>query len=391
MGTPDFHTHTNYMKDNAERSGWIDVLRISACMMVVMSHCCDGFVAMFDADRTSFITGTLIGSMMRASVPLFVMMTGTLLLPIRPGVTLGGFYRKRIGRIAVPLIFWSLALPLLAFVYFNGPGASSANASVDMASYTSEGLFNRLWTWILNFNFDTTPLWYLYMLAGLYLILPIADAWLKQASRKDERNFLLVWGATLFLPYLKLFAPYIGYAGNYGNMDIFGGCDWNAFGTFHYVSGFLGYIVLAHYLIRYPLQWSTKKLYAVNAALFAIGYAITAGGYIWMQSLFPGDYAYLEIVWLFNGPNVFLMTFAAFTTFQRLAAAPRPWLKYLASLTFGIYLCHFIFIMAGYDLFDISGLPAALRILCMFVFALTSAAVLTALMRLLPLTRRFVE
>lgn len=373
------------------RSGWIDVLRIMACMMVVLSHCCDGFVAQFDTDRASFLTGTLIGSLMRASVPLFVMMTGALLLPLRSGTSMGSFYRKRIGRIAVPLVFWSFALPLLAYAYFRGPGAASTNPSVDLSAYTSEGLVNKLWTWVLNFNFDTTPLWYLYMLAGLYLIIPVIDAWLRQASQKDERTFLFIWSATLFIPYLKLFAPALGYTGNYGNMEIFGECDWNAFGTFYYASGFIGYIVLAHYLIKYPLKWSNAKLYSVNAALFAIGYAITAGGYVWMQSRFPGNYAYLEIVWLFNGVNVFLMTFAMFTTVQRMAAAPRPWLKYIASLTFGIYLCHFIFIMIGYDLFDIAALPLVLRILSMFVFTFTSAAIVTALMRLTPFTRRFVE
>ena len=43
-----------------ENVGWIDVLRILACFMVVFSHCCDGFVAQFNNNRASFLTGTLL-------------------------------------------------------------------------------------------------------------------------------------------------------------------------------------------------------------------------------------------------------------------------------------------------------------------------------------------
>ena len=34
--------------------GWVDALRILACFMVVLAHCCDGFVAQFDSDPTAF-------------------------------------------------------------------------------------------------------------------------------------------------------------------------------------------------------------------------------------------------------------------------------------------------------------------------------------------------
>lgn len=81
----------------ADHIGWIDSLRVLACFMVVFSHCCDGFVAQFDADRASFLTGTMLGSLMRSCVPLFVMITGVLLLPLPQSSTLGGFYRRRVA------------------------------------------------------------------------------------------------------------------------------------------------------------------------------------------------------------------------------------------------------------------------------------------------------
>lgn len=239
-----------------ENIGWIDLLRVIACFLVVLSHSCDAFVAQFSNNHGAFLTGTLIGSSVRACVPLFVMMTGVLMFPVRYSMT--DFYKKRIGRIVVPLIFWSLALPILYFVYLNY-GVSTQSPSIDMANFTSATMLNKMYTFIFNFNYDTTPLWYLYMLVGLYLVIPILNSWLENASQKDIKLFLYVWGISLFIPYIKMVAPMLGYTGNYGNMGLFGVCDWNEFGTFYYVSGFIGYIVLAYYLVKYPLDWSWKK------------------------------------------------------------------------------------------------------------------------------------
>ena len=48
-----------------EHLGWIDLLRVLACFLVVLSHCCDPFVAQFDADRSAFLTGMFTGSTVR--------------------------------------------------------------------------------------------------------------------------------------------------------------------------------------------------------------------------------------------------------------------------------------------------------------------------------------
>jgi len=148
-----------YTVDNG-RVAWVDSLRILACAMVVVSHCSDGFVAEFGADKEAFLTGTLVGSLMRPSVPLFVMITGVLLLPLPDGCSMALFYRRRVVRIAWPLVSWSLLLPVMAYLYFTGSGSGSANPSVDLSAYTHDALVGRLWSWVLNFNFDTTPLWY---------------------------------------------------------------------------------------------------------------------------------------------------------------------------------------------------------------------------------------
>ena len=77
------------------------------------------YVAAFDTDRTAFLSGVFSGSLVRCSVPLFVMMTAVLLLPVRTDTA--AFYRRRIGRVVLALVFWSVALPLLYFLYVRRP------------------------------------------------------------------------------------------------------------------------------------------------------------------------------------------------------------------------------------------------------------------------------
>jgi surface polysaccharide O-acyltransferase-like enzyme len=371
--------------------GWIDALRVIACLMVVSSHCCDPFVAHFDANREMFLTGVFSGSLVRPCVPLFAMMTAVLLLPIKSGTTINQFYRKRIGRIVPPLVFWSIALPLMAFFYFTVVSPNTPNPQLSVSDYTTGTLLQRLYTFVFNFNFDTTPLWYLYMLIGLYIIMPILSSWLVQATQKELKTLLYIWGITLVLPYVKMVAPLLGYTGNYGHMGLFGECDWNVYGTFYYISGFIGYLILAYYLKNYPLNWSWKKMAFICIPMFAVGYAITSVGYVITNAYFPGNYAYLEILWYFAGINVFMMTFPVFIAIQKLNTRSRKWLSYAAKLTFGIYLCHFTFTFLSYDLYNIPTLPYMLRIILAAVTTATISALLTWGLYTFKPTRKFVS
>lgn len=373
-----------------ETIGWIDVLRVFAAFLVVFSHNCDSFVASFDKDYSTFLTGVLAGSLTRPCVPLFVMMTEVLLLPVKAGTGLGDFYRKRIGRLVKPLIFWSLALPLAFWAYFSTVGAPTSNPSIDASAFNTGSLVDKLYTWIFNFNFDTTPLWYLYMLAGLYLVMPIMSAWLDRAGKKEVRLVLKIWIASLLVPYLTMLAPLIGYQGNYGNMGIFGVCDWNIYGSFYYVSGFVGYLLLSYYLSRWPLRWSWAKTWAICLPVFVAGYAMTAGGFLWFQKMFPGDYAYLEIVWLFCGINVMMMTVPVFIIVQKWNPASSPLMTRLASLSFGVYLCHFVFVYMAFDWFDIEGLSPVIRIICGAFVSTLLAVALSFLFQTIKPLRQFI-
>ncbi len=372
-----------------EQIGWIDLLRVLACFLVIVSHSCDPFVGRFDTNYSEFLNGAFIGSMVRCCVPLFVMMSGVLLLPVK--MDMPTFYSKRAKRLLLPFVFWSLSLPVLYFLYVNYSGIEIISPNIVLEEYTVKRTIEKMYTFIFNFNYDTTPLWYLYMLIGLYLFMPIISAWLKQAEKRDIQWFLRIWVISMCLPYVQMVAPLLGYTGNYGNMGLLGICDWNAYGMLYYFSGFLGYIVLAYYLVQYPLNWSWNRTLGMAIPMFLIGYAITAGGFILTQKYYPGSYANLEIIWYFSGINVFMMTFAVFIIMQNLKVKATPLLTKAANLTFGIYLCHFIFVQFGYDIiYPNLPVPPAIKILSIAVFSFAISLLITWLLSLNKVTKKVI-
>lgn len=371
------------LKINPGQIGWVDFLRILACFLVVLAHCCDPFVGSFDGS-TNFKAAVCIGSLVRPCVPLFAMISGVLLFPVT--MEMGAFYAKRLKRVLIPLIIWSLLLPLFYFGYF-AVGVQTLNPNIVSDAYTWSATIDKLYTFFFNFNYDTTPLWYVYMLIGLYLFMPIVSGWLTQAKRKDIKIFLGIWIFSMTLPYIQMLAPALGYEGNYENMGILGVCDWNPYGMFYNFSGFMGYMVLAHYLTKYPLTWSWKKSLAITVPLFLIGFSITFFGFLETQKYFSGQYSKLEILWYFSGINVFLMTFAIFVNISRLRIQPSLWLSKLAALTFGIYLCHFFFVQCAFDFVNFIGLGSCSTIVKIPLMACVATVVSGTLVWLLSLNK----
>lgn len=83
---------------------WLDVLRLCAIFMVICIHCSDPFNVSPEArSNPEFnLWGGIYGSFLRPCVPLFVMITGILLLPVK--MSFEDFYKKRLLRIAVPFL-----------------------------------------------------------------------------------------------------------------------------------------------------------------------------------------------------------------------------------------------------------------------------------------------
>ena len=197
----------NSISDN--RIVWLDVIRCVAMIMVIGVHCIDPFYISPTMRAIPEYThwAAIYGSLLRPSVPLFVMMTGLLLLPVKKQ-PLGQFYKKRIYRVLFPFLIWSVLYSL--FPWFTGVLGLPKEIIGDFFCYTqgqeSQSLIDSLKDVAMipfNFSHKENHMWYIYLLIGLYLYMPFFSAWIDNADQKTKRTFLLIWIISLFIPYLK--------------------------------------------------------------------------------------------------------------------------------------------------------------------------------------------
>lgn len=339
---------------------WLDVVRFIAMFTVVCCHCADPF-NFYPGTAPNIgeikLWGAIYGSVLRPCVPLFVMITGALLLPVRGDTS--AFYKKRIARVLYPFFIWSVIYNL--FPWITGWLGFSPQIILDFFPYAGEEVMRQSFSvavkYILNipFNFSilAVHMWYIYLLIGLYLYLPIFSAWVEKASERAKLMFLLAWGVTLLLPY------YYQFVSNY----LWGTCSWNSFGMLYAFAGFNGYLLLGHYLKN--LEWSLKKTLAIGIPMFAAGYAVTFLGFRHITALPEYTDEMLELFFTYCSLNVVMMTIPVFMLAKKVKVNSERMKKALANLTvcgFGIYMIHYFFTGPSVVLMRAIDMPIGLQI-----------------------------
>ncbi|TDO77469.1 acyltransferase-like protein [Flavobacterium chryseum] len=170
--------------DIKENFLWISNLRVIAVFAVVFVHTASPLVTKFsELPSESWHVANFYDSIARFCVPIFVMISGALLL--NKDYEIGTFFKKRFLRIGFPFLFWSICYVLYSI--FIKPN-----------NYQKTHFFEILKKLIRSLYFGSAyHLWYVYMLFGLILIIPILNAWIVRAKKNEIPYFLLLWFLTL--------------------------------------------------------------------------------------------------------------------------------------------------------------------------------------------------
>lgn len=341
----------------------LDLIRVVACYLVLQVHAGEFYYvgeAFGDQWAVAEGIGPWIGGWMnslgRASVPLFVMLSGFLLLPVCSGTR--EFLRRRFTRVAIPFIVWCA---LYALYHCLRGQTTAAEALLAVCRIP------------VNYGVEVGHLWYIYMLLGLYLFAPVVSPWIASASRRAMEGFLALWAATLCLPYLRLLFP-----------AWWGEAYWNHTPMLHYFSGFLGYLVLGAYLRRHFAAPRARDRWA-GAALVAAGYAATLCGFSARLSASSVDQ--LELAWGFETPNVAAMAAGVFLLLKDVrigSGGAAALVGSLSKYSYGIYLAHIMVLDGFFALADsrIGSIAAKIPLMALGTFAVT--ALLVRLLSLLP-------
>ncbi len=369
--------------ENYNRIVFLDWLRVIACFMVILVHSIEPFYlggpeGTYIASKANALWTTLVNSALRPAVPLFVLASSYLLFPLKTDT--GTFFRRRMVRVLIPFIVWTV---LYAVVPPIGSGAG-----IDAVG--------NLKSLIFNFLMASGHLWFVYMLLGVYLLMPLLSPWIEKVSRKEERAFLILWGFTTILPLLRPIAASVT-----GSANLWGECPWNEFGTFYYVSGFIGFLVLGHYFRKYIGDLSWKKTLAAAVPFWLIGYAVTAGGFWHLMPSelgFPLSAPYetaveMETTWNFTTFGVMMQTVAYFLLIRKITAS--GWLYEhvilpVSKLSYGIYLMHMFVLTPVFSWINSTGITMPLVIFSSAAVTYVICSIIARLLAFLPKSKYIV-
>lgn len=249
-----------------ERTVYIDYLRVVACFLVMVTHSCEPFYLGGEGSliltETDAVWVAVLNSLPRACVALFVFASAYLQFPLH--YTTGEFFKKRALRILPPFLVWTLVYALVW-------GEPVQN-------------FKDL---LLNFNYAAGHLWFVYMLLGLYLIMPLLSPWAERVGKRELQVYLGIWLFTTLIPLIRQWvggaAPVIyGPSGipNSAKYPLWGEASWNTYGVFYYLTGFVGYLLLALYVRKFVGKLSWRKTLGIALPAFLVGFAICCGGFL---------------------------------------------------------------------------------------------------------------
>mgnify|MGYP002522415793 CR=1 FL=1 len=189
------------------------------------------------------------------------MISGALLLN-RDYSSLGDFLKRRFARIIYPFIFWIIII--LAQLHF--------------LNYNSTFLWNT-------FIGNPSITWYFWTLIGIYLFIPVINAFIEKYGLKGCEYFLAIWFVTIIL---KTFNSY------------------PIFPTFtlDYFAYYIGYPILGYYLNNREFSLSDKKVCILGFIILIA--ALSAFVYFDYSKINLISEIYLNVPMVFMGSGMFI-------------------------------------------------------------------------------------
>jgi surface polysaccharide O-acyltransferase-like enzyme len=299
---------------------WISNIRLIALYAVIILHCSAPLLMQFGkVPVIDWWTADFLNAMVRFAVPVFVMVTGALLL--NREYEIGDFLKKRLVRVVLPFLFWSLV-----YIWY-----SWYNEEITFGSDVWANI--KLVLHLLKYG-SSYHLWYVYMLIGLYFFIPVICKFVRNANEKELLYFLMVWFAvmTITQPYLSRYNPAV---------------------DMHYFAGYAGYLVLGHYLafkdfkVRNLRGWMIA-LFVFSVLLIAIGTRLLIPYPKWPGTMF---YEPVNPAVLIRSGSIFIIVKLTVPKVPPVITRMRD---FAGKYNYGIYLGHALVLYFLDDPFGIS-------------------------------------
>jgi len=237
---------TSETVDNETGSGLsipVDLIRTFGIILVVLLHASNEYYTTIQQTSLEspvyWWSSTIYKSFALPCVPLFVILSGALLLqPSKTNEPIRVFLKKRFNRIGLAFLFWSAVYLVWAFLVTQTP--------VTFDNVVEGALYSL-------FSGSYYHFWFLYLIAGLYLLTPILRKIVSVKDPKILKYLILLWFIDVAV------VPVIQLVTGYSLND-----------TVFVVGGFIGYFVLGVYLQRVRIRSSILCVLFFLSFIFTI-------------------------------------------------------------------------------------------------------------------------
>lgn len=294
-----------------ERVFYIDVLRVLAMIAVILNHSfgyfsCDNWTRYFNTKI--YFVDIILNSITRFNVPIFIMISGALLLQSPQSTDIKHIWKERIRNVIIPFIVWTI-IYIIVNCYRGGVNV-----------LTKECIKALMRPRAYSYH-----LWYMYMLILLYAVTPLLYV-IVNAGEKYLNYCLVFWIVfSIGYPLINHLCPQI---------------EMKSFQNYNVAGGYIGY-----YLLGYRLSKCKTVSRKWCLIIFICSWIVTILASIGYQNHIRGyDGCFLA----FLSPNIVFMSASLFlaiknsVTGRRLNKYFKIVILQLSRLSFGIYLVHYM-------------------------------------------------
>lgn len=346
------------MSVKKQHYAYMDGVRAAAIAAVVLIHALANIVNQSQSLSLSWQTANLLNLSLRWAVPVFIMISGALLLPKKSEQN-SAFVVKRLQRLLIPFVVFVA----IYFWWYN-----HLTFSISLMGYLEK---------VLVWGNPYYHLYFLYAIFGLYLITPALRVMVRGMSDRSLGILILV---------IILMSAYWSYTTSWYK-QVFPRDTLMA--VTHFIP-YVGYYLLGYYLhVRYRLVklgwWAVAGFGLLWFSLIATTHWFAAGGYS-AKTMMLEDYASINVVVM---AVLIFMGIKIWYNNKKIIDNPK-WIKSLAAAALGIYLIHVMILETTARYLYESGYGGWTIVVGAFGVALLFSWALTVLIANVPKLKRVV-
>lgn len=337
-----------------EKIEYLDFLRVISTFAVIVIHVAgDYWYGLVETDH--WVIFTVYKALASFAVPMFVMISGAVFLRKEKKVDAVRLYTHNILRLIVFLFFWAFCYQIytLGFTF----------TTIKLA------FFN-----ILHGDIQT-HLWFVKMIIGIYICIPLLKVLIDNCSKKMIEYALLLF--IVFTLFKNLFSviPIAPFPILTTNLQAFDA---------HFIGDYIGYFILGYYLHTYEFSKKVRKL-IYFAGIAATVISIFATISVSRTTGIPTQ-DYLQNL----APGVFLWACAIFIFAKEQITHTGKWMESFSQCSLGIYAIHMLIIRVFWNgSFTTQSFHAVFSVALIAILTACISYVIIFVLRKIPILNRW--